>query len=471
MKCGLASTPTDTGLRAEGTHRGVIVNRALAEAVIGCLSLSGETCEVNLLSKFRVHDWHRTFNWLDRAGLTLYLLQRLKRISATELLPAPVLARFEQNLADNRRRVDYLAAEFGSLNGRFGRAGLNYAVIKGFSLVPTYCPDAVLRAPSDLDYLVDKSSLPGARRVLEEAGYRLHRFSDIEFKFGRPSPRIPTVSDDPYSLETQPLVELHLKFWNRKVNRVPLNEPEFRLDQTIDHDGQGLRFPVLKDEDGFILQILHVFQHTLEGWVKLGWLLEIGFFLRARLSDTQFWDRVDARMREVPYLAEFAALVMGLTERMVAGPMPPIAAKWTQVLRLPARLWLENYGRRWAFEEHPYDSLSLFSAAKLALFLHREFIADPNVRKEITQQRLLPWKRPEQIAVPTVNTAASFLTQRRLQWQFVLRRLIFHLGSSSQYLLELPRWRELNRLSGSYKSHQPDTTPRGDLSSPKITPN
>ena len=87
---------------------------------------------------------------------------------------------------------------------------LNYAAIKGFSLVPTYCPDAVLRAPSDLDYLVDKSSLPVAQRVLEEAGYRLHRFSDIEFKFGRPSPRIPTVSDDPYSRETQPLVELHL---------------------------------------------------------------------------------------------------------------------------------------------------------------------------------------------------------------------------------------------------------------------
>jgi hypothetical protein len=63
------------------------------------------------------------------------------------------------------------------------------------------------------------------------------------------------------------------------------------------------------------------------------------------------------------------------------------------------------------------------------------------------------------------------LTQRRLQWQFVLRRLIFHLGSSSRYLLEMPRWRELNRLSGSNKSHHPDTTPRGDLSNPKITPN
>jgi hypothetical protein len=80
--------PTGTDLTAEGISRDIIVNRALAEAVVGCLSLSGETCEVNVLSKFRMHDWYRTFNWLDRAGPTLYLLQRLKNISATELLPS-----------------------------------------------------------------------------------------------------------------------------------------------------------------------------------------------------------------------------------------------------------------------------------------------------------------------------------------------------------------------------------------------
>jgi hypothetical protein len=436
----------------EKTHGDIIVNRALAEAVVRCLSLSGDPPDVNVLGTFRLHDWERTVHWLDGSGLTLYLLERMRSIGATELLPAPVLARFEKNLGDNRRRLDYMAAEFGSLNEKFARAGVNYAAIKGFSLVPAYCPDAVLRAPSDLDYLVDKPSLPVAQRVLEEAGYQLQRFSDMEFKFGRPSSRIPTVSDDPYLRETEPLVELHLAFWNRKANRVQLNEPEFRLDQVIEHDWKELCFPVLKPEDAFLLQILHVFQHTLEGWVKLCWLLEIGYFLRARLCDDQFWDRVDVRMWEVPYLAEFAATVTGLAERVFAASMPPIAAKWTQCIRPATRLWLENYGRRWAIEDHPYDSLSLFSASKLALFLHREFVSDPHVRKEITQLRLFPWKRPERIAAPADETAASFLTAGRLQWQFILQRLIFHLGSSSQYLLEMPRWQELNRRSKSHKS-------------------
>jgi Uncharacterised nucleotidyltransferase len=453
------------------------VNRELAEAVVGCLSLSSGTCEVNVLRKFRLRDWERTFSWLDRADLTLYFFQRLKSITATEVLPPPVSTRFEQNLADNRRRVDHLVAEFGSLNERFDRAGVNYAVIKGFSLVRAFCPDAALRAPSDLDYLVDKPSLPVAQAVLAEAGYCLQRFSDIEFKFGRPSPRIPTISDDPYSVETEPLVELHVAFCKGSENRVLMNEPEFRLDRTISHDWEGLRFPVLREEDAFVFQILHVFQHTLEGWVKLCWLFEIGYFLRTRSSDAQFWDRVDVRMREVPCLSEFAAIVMGLTDRVFGAPMPPIAANWTQCLRAPARVWLQNYGRSWAIEDHPFDTSSLFSAAKLCLFLHREFVSDPQARKEITRQRLFPWKLPEQIAVPADNTAASFLTARRLQWQFVLQKLLFHLSSSSRYLLEMAHWRELNRLSPgllaseSHKSHQPDATPTGNLSSPEVTPN
>jgi Uncharacterised nucleotidyltransferase len=283
--------------------------------------------------------------------------------------------------------------------------------------------------------------------VMEEAGYQLEHFSDKEFKFGRPSSRIPTLSDNPYSRETEPLVELHLAFWNWKANRVLEKEPEFGLAQTIDHEWQGLRFPVLQQEDAFILQILHVFQHTLECWVKLCWLLEIGYFVRARSFDTQFWDRVAARMRDVPYLAEFAAVVLGLVERIFSAPMPPIAAEWMQRLRPPARLWVENYGWSWVIQEHPHESVSLFSPAKLAFFLHREFVPDSDVRKELARKRLFPWKRPPQIAAATDDNAASLVQAGRQQWKFVTRRLIFHLGSSSRYFLEIPRWRELNRLS------------------------
>ena len=447
------------------------MKRALAEAIVECLSLSPETFEAKLLGEFSLRDWERTFTWLDRAGLTLYLWQQLERMNAIQLLPSPVLVRFEQKLADNRRRVDHLADQFDSLNQAFNRAGVNYAVIKGFALVPSFCPDPVLRATSDLDYLVDRSSLTKAQRVLEQAGFVLRRFSDIEYKFGRPSSRAPTLSEDPYSRETEALVELHLGLCNWRENRVLVNEPGFRLDQTIDHDWQGLSFPVLRPEDAFVLQIVHIFQHTLECWVKLCWLLEISYFMRTHLSDTEFWGRVDASVRKIPCLGEFAAVVLGLAEAIFAAPMPPIAAKWTQSLRPPARLWLKNYAWRWVMEEHPNDHLTLFSAGKFPLFLHRAFLDNPTVRREITKQRLFPWKRPDQIAVPAENTAASFSTARRLQWQYVLRRLTFHLGSSSRYLVEMPRWRELNRLSGWRESGGLDAASPRDLSNREITRN
>src|ERR1700733_3758695 len=195
------------------------MNRELAETVVGCLGLGGDSPDPGGLRRFTAADWRRTFRWLDRGGLTLYLLRCLHHLGATELLPPAILARFERNAADNRKRLDHIANEFASVNQKFHRTGVRFAVIKGFSLVPAFCPDAVLRAPADLDYLVDGESLPVAQRALEEAGYRLQRFSDTEFKFGRPSPRIPTPSDDPYSPETEPLIELHLAFFNGKANR------------------------------------------------------------------------------------------------------------------------------------------------------------------------------------------------------------------------------------------------------------
>jgi hypothetical protein len=421
------------------------MNRELAEAVVGCLRLGGEAPDVSVLKHFKARDWQRTFPWLDRSGLTLYLLRCLHDLGATELLPPAILTRFEGNAAENRRRLDYIAKEFASINERFRRAGVNFAVIKGFSLVPAFCPDAVLRAPSDLDYLVETESFCAAQRALEEEGYCLQHFSDIEFKFGRPSSRIPTLSDDPYSRETEPLVELHLAFWNKETTYLPLNEPEFRVEQTTSHDWQGLRFPVLKEEDAFVLQMLHVFQHTLESWMKLCWLLEIGYFLKARASDTQFWDRVNVCMQEAPCLVEFAAVVTGLVGRVFTAPMPPIADHWAQCLRPTARLWLENYGWEWVIEDHPYDNLSLFSAAKLCIFLQREYILDPALRKEVTQRRLFPWKRPEQIAVTVNSDPAGSLRAGWLQCQFLLQRVLFHFSSSLRYCYEIPRWRRLNR--------------------------
>lgn len=418
----------------------------LAHAVVASLGFSGIAGYAQELRRFDVRDWQRTLQWLDDSGLALYLLRHLQNIGATDMVPPEILAQLEGRLAENQLRWEYLTEGFAAVNAGFERAGIQFAVIKGLSLVPEYCADAVLRAPSDLDYLVDRQALPLARQSLEDAGYRLQRCSEIELKFYKPGPRMPTISDSPYSVETEPLVEVHTGFWNR-ANKVPFTEPLFSLDQLIPHSWHGLRFPVLNARDAFLLQILHVFQHTLECWVKLCWLFEIGFFLSRHSSDSDFWQQVDDRMQAVPYLAEFAAIVIQLAKILFSSPTPHLALKWTHSLRSTSLLWLENYAEIWAFDDHPLSVSRFFPGAKLALFLHQGYIPNPEIRKEMIQRRLFPWKHPEQVALPPDQTRASKVAASQLQLRFVLDRIIFHSGSSLRYLWEVPRWRKLTERS------------------------
>jgi hypothetical protein len=194
------------------------VNRKLPQAVVRYLSLADERSNADKLCGFKARDWQNAFMWLDNAGLTLYLLRRLQVLDATEILPPNVLARFERNLSDNRLRVEEVAKETARINQEFERKGVKYAIVKGLSLVPAYCPDAYLRTQCDLDYLVDQQSLVSAQTSLKACGYEARGASEVQFNFGKPLRRVPSRFDDPYSSLTDPMVELHVSMCRRMVS-------------------------------------------------------------------------------------------------------------------------------------------------------------------------------------------------------------------------------------------------------------
>lgn len=111
------------------------------------------------------------------------------------ILPISALSPLEENLTANRQPVAYLASQFDFLNHKFNHAGMRYAVVKGFSLIPQLCPDAALRHQSDFDYLVDNQSLPLAKTVLEDDGYSLKKSKANEFVFLMPSAGMPLSAD------------------------------------------------------------------------------------------------------------------------------------------------------------------------------------------------------------------------------------------------------------------------------------
>ena len=420
------------------------MNRELAEAVVECFQLGEETPEVSRLRNFNAREWQRTYGWLDRSGLALYLLRRLQDLGATELLPPEVRVRFERNDVENRRRLEYITSEFDSINQRFQRAGINFAVIKGFSLIPGFCPDVTLRAPSDLDYLVGQESVAAAQRALEEEGYCLQRMSEIEFKFGKPSAQSQFFLMIHYSPADRATGGgyAHLAFWNTKKTGWRSMSPSFRLDQTISHHWQGLRFPGLEGRRCVCFASTPCFP------AHVGMLGEIVLASGDRvlcagtvLRSTILGPRRHSNAR--------VSLSCGVRGGCYGTGRKSVRCSYAAdrgenggslfVILLAAYGW-KLVGRTWAIEDHPYLNSSLFAVSKLAFLLHREFIPDPKIRQEITRRRLFPWKVPEQIAIPAV------LTGGRGQRQFLWRRLIFHLGSSLRYCWELPRWRRLARL-------------------------
>jgi putative nucleotidyltransferase-like protein len=419
------------------------MERELARALLAPLQLSASAHDVQAIRRLGPGNWRRILAWLNDSGLALYFLRSLQNEGATGVLPPQVLAHLEGSLAQNRVRWESIVETFSCINEAFRQAGVRFAVIKGLSLVPDYCPDEVLRAPTDLDYLVDEQCLSLAEAVLEGAGYILQQCSDIEFKYRKRVSRMPRMSDSPYSVTTHPLVELHLRFWKHGENNVPFAEPLFALEATTPHESWGLRFAVLNDCDAFLFQMIHIFQHTLDGWVKLCWLFEVGSFLSKRSEDSEFWRQVNDRIQAVPYLAEFAAIVVELARTVFSAPLPELVRNWVSCLRPSSRLWLDNYGETFAFDDHPVSGGRYFPTSKLSLFLHQEYIPNAEMRNEMIRRRLFPWKRPARVAFPGEQEKASSAAAIQLQWRFVLNRIIFHSGSTLRYLWEIPRWRKI----------------------------
>jgi len=426
------------------------MNRALARCIVGSLRVTGSLEEpLAKLVKFRRPDWERTLPWLADSGLALYLLKRASQSDLHEALPAPIRDHLRRNRASNRRRIAEMKTEFGSLNCRFKAAGVDYVVLKGFTLIPDFCPDASLRSQYDYDYLVRPESVGLAQRTLEAAGYsrktRSPGFEPAgEFLFAAQPLSLPSPDEDFYGAHIPRTVEVHVSLWQTDRDMINLDVPEDALDRKRMANWDGLCFPVLAEDDSLIFQALHTFQHILSYWCRPSCFLEIAHFIAQRYSDEAFWEQFRSRVGGRRQLPEIVALVFSMAETLFGAPLPSQIRVWVEAnLRPTLSLWVRRYGRNWA--------LAPFPGSKLTLFLHREFIDDPAVWREIARSRLFPFHRPARVAEPG---GPSLTSRRKANWSqchFVLRRLQFHLGSLLSYGWELPRWERL--LSSSHRRY------------------
>jgi hypothetical protein len=429
------------------------LRKALAETVVDFLGFSGVASDqANQLGGFCDREWKQGLPWLHDAGLSLYLLQKLKDINRTDALPTSILLRLEENLATNRRRVAYLARQFDFLNHKLDCAGVRYAVVKGFSLVPAFCPDSSLRHQSDFDYLVDDQSLPVARTVLEDAGYSVHKRKTNELVFLKPSAGMPLPGEGQFEEASPYAVELRRAFWDSDINGVSFDAPEFSIDNVRTQRWQELCFRGLPLEDMFLIQVIHAFNHILAGWVRMSWVYEIAYFLSQRSTDEALWECIQRRVAAAgePLLREMIVVVAELSRHFYRAPIPSMIGSWSDELRPSVRIWIQNYAWTWALAKNRVDQFSLFSASPVVLFLHQQYLSEGDARRHLLRSRLLPWEQLFRRARSIKANSSANAGGRRRQIERVLIRLAFHVTGGLRYLWEVPRWRKLNKPSAAF---------------------
>jgi Uncharacterised nucleotidyltransferase len=437
------------------------------ENTVGFLSFSGDHCDrLNAIEKFSRREWKHALRWLDDAGLAFYFLQRLKDSHASDVVPPVVLSRLERNFASNQSRVDDMSHRFDAVNKRFNDAGVHYAVIKGFSLVPQFCPYAPLRHQADLDYLVDEQSLPDACRGLIDAGYTGQKSpSSKESIFVIPGGS-PSRGDEQYSPHAPHAIELHTDIWDSKMHRLPPIPSLFSFAQARTRQWNGFTFPALADEGAFLLQVLHACHHIFAQWIRMSCLFEIAYFLHRRATDTELWSGVEQRVGDSAVLREFIVIITEVAARLFAAPLPTLVQGWSATIRPGPRTWIEYYARNWAFDGLPVYNFSLFPRTKLALFLHHQY-RSASWAQQTGPQNESSFSRLSRMASSIRSDPSLILNTGWWRSQHLIRRTAFHALAEVRYACEIPRWRWRNRASLQSRASAPWTS--DSLSSKKVS--
>jgi hypothetical protein len=402
------------------------MDRQLAATVIATFRDAGAAQHKERLKRFSARRWQRNFRWLDASGLALYFLRTLRRRNIDDCVPSPVLAQLEQRYDSNQQRTAFLFEEFERINTAFRRAGVDYVNLKGFTVLPDYCPDLSLRYQMDCDFLMAKRDAPQCADVLASLGYSLIVANDHVMEFKTDDGRTPQMRDL-YKPRPQKSVELHLC----DAARVDSHPDLLRRSRML--TANGYSYPALSPEDMFLSQALHLYRHFRSEWTRISWLLEFRRFVRGHAGDDALWREVGARAEH----DNDCALALGVAARMAQKAFGEFGIDWLPNWPLPApvALWIDRYGDE--------VLLASFPGSKLYLILERAIRGEqsaPQIRR-----RLLPRSAPGPVVAPSAGAGKRILAAAA-RWSYFFFRLRFHLKAGSRYLVASWHWNRLGKL-------------------------
>ena len=412
-----------------------------AEQIVEFLSVASAADPIPCFRQWNQRDWTRTLRWLDDSGLAFYFLRRAKERNITGSMPPWVCTQLETNFVFNHQRTEEMWRRFSVINERFSAACIPFIVLKGFSLPPDYCASCALRYQGDLDYLIDKRSLPQAQEVLIGLGYsRKDSRSRQEVIFLSPNAVAPQLDWRQYSPHAPHAVELHFDMWDASLYGLCRLPKLFSVGRASMRSLNDSVFPALNDEDGFLLQVLHACHHLFTHWIRISSFVEIAYFLERRADDHALWYGIERKVESDVTLREFVVIVVEMARRLFACPVPDLVLSWNRGVRAETRLWLDQYSRQWAFSDVPVHRLGIFPGSKLVLFLQRQYRTQQGCNPEKRETTKRSW-RPFRMVSSVMANPRLLFDRRWWRKQALIRRTAFHILAGLRYACEIPRWR------------------------------
>lgn len=407
-------------------------------AAVAALRDEPNFVELQLLHFCEDRDTRRFLRWLDESGLALYLLAQIHKSHQAPRLPAAFIQQLENRLESNRKRSQAMLVEVDNLSNMLTGRRISYAFLKGFSLVPDFCPNVELRHQSDIDILIDAKATREAAHAIRERGYSVEEsLRTGEIHLAKPRTKPPSSHDDIYTPDFLPEIELHTSIWN-DLDHVILRTPSGYLARCQIHEINGISFPCLSLEDMFLAQILHAFRHLLGSWIRVAWLFEIHSFIGRHVEDASLWLEVKARSSAHPEIRNVFGLMLGLTNELFLSPIPKVIWDWcVEPLPTPLKRWVSEFGMRWV--------LSDLTGSKLSLLVHMEFIQDARARRSYLWRRMFPLRGKPTIGCIQSGNQKMAALAKLAQGMFLTKRAFFHAASLGSFTLDAVRWTHILR--------------------------
>lgn len=393
------------------------------------------------LPEFSEREWRRNLMWLDASGLALYLISELEQLNRVDLLPPFLVARLQQNLADNRKRTAWLFEEVELLNREYHRAGVRFANLKGFALGPESVPDAALRNQLDLDFAVAAEDAPRAAEVLAKHGYELHAIAKNAWEFKACTTSMATIQDL-YKPRPQRNVELHLASMLKPIGE-EANLLAAQLQRAEMRPMRGRLLSGLGAADVFLNQCTHLFGHFCSEFTRSSWGLELARHIRARHDDGAFWVRVVELAEGSRESVRAIAVSLIAVEDLYFVSAPAIFRSWAMREISPAMmLWAHRYGRSALLSDYPGTKFHLLLQELLPPVADEQGVTQ-------TKRRLIPLKLPPMVMRGTSGeTLRTRMRRYHAQLDFLRFRARFHLLQGLRFAVERHRWRVLTSCKG-----------------------